>query len=39
MLKLSDEVDEKDTALIILGYKMDSVQNKLKDIIGDDLKG
>ena len=32
MLKLTDEVKEKDTALIILGYGVDSVQNKLKDI-------
>ena len=31
MSKLIDEVEEKDTALIILEYKMDGVQNKLKD--------
>ena len=38
MSKLTDEVEEKDTALIILGYGMDGIQSKLKDIIGNELK-
>ena len=38
MSTLTDEVEEEDTAFIILGYEMDSVQNKLNDIIGNELK-
>ena len=38
MLKLGDEVEEKDTELIILEYEMDGIQNKLKDIIRNELK-
>ena len=38
MSKLTAEVEEKDTALIILGYEMNDVQNNLKDVIGNELK-
>ena len=38
MPKLTDKMEEKNTALIILGYEIDDVQNKLKDIIENKLK-
>ena len=38
MSKLTAEVEERDTALIILEYEIDGVQNKLKDIIGNEFK-
>ena len=38
MSKLTDKAEDKDTALIILGYEMEGVQNKLKDIIGYEFK-